>query len=217
MATPFRPAFTLLASYAEYHRDRRNIQTHLVGVPLIVFAIGVLLSRPAFEFAGLALTPAWVMFALTAAWYLTRGELALGVAVTAMVGALIALAHRAAAARHRAVAELGRGPLRRRLGHPVRGPLLRGAQARLCRRHRGAAGGPDVRRAGTARAGGPLQGADGAHRGPRRAERGCATWRTRRPEPVRPPQLFRRLQRLQRDQQNQRPAFGKKSGSPPIL
>jgi uncharacterized membrane protein YGL010W len=98
MATPFRPAFTLLATYAEYHRDRRNIQTHLVGVPLIVFAIGVLLSRPAFEFAGLTLTPAWVMFALTAAWYLTRGELALGVAVTAMVGALIALAHQLPAA-----------------------------------------------------------------------------------------------------------------------
>lgn len=93
MATPFRPAFTLLAQYAEYHRDRRNIQTHLVGVPLIVFAIGVLLSRPVFEVAGLALTPAWVVFALTAAWYLTRGEPGLGVAVTAMVGGLIALAH----------------------------------------------------------------------------------------------------------------------------
>ena len=93
MASPFRPAFTLLAQYAEYHRDRRNIQTHLVGVPLIVFALGVLLSRPVFEVAALALTPAWVMFALTAAWYLTRGELALGVAVTAMVGGLIALAH----------------------------------------------------------------------------------------------------------------------------
>ena len=93
MATPFRPAFTLLAQYAEYHRDRRNIQTHLVGVPLIVFAIGVLLSRPVFELAGLALTPAWVMFALTAAWYLTRGELGLGIAVTAMVGLLMVLAH----------------------------------------------------------------------------------------------------------------------------
>jgi len=93
MASPFRPALDLLAQYAEYHRDRRNIQTHLVGVPLIVFAIGVLLSRPAVEVAGLALTPAWVVFALTATWYLTRGELALGVAVTAMVGTLIGLAH----------------------------------------------------------------------------------------------------------------------------
>ncbi|MEN9418489.1 MAG: hypothetical protein RI988_2109 [Pseudomonadota bacterium] len=93
MATPFRPAFTLLAQYAEYHRDRRNIQTHLVGVPLIVFAIGVLLSRPGFEVAGLMLTPAWCVFAVVTAWYLTRGEFALGVAVSAMVGALIAAAH----------------------------------------------------------------------------------------------------------------------------
>ncbi|MEO7245099.1 MAG: Mpo1-like protein [Rubrivivax sp.] len=94
MATPFRPATTLLTQYAEYHRDRRNIATHLVGVPLIVFGIGVLLSRPAFEFAGLALTPAWVVFVLVAAWYLTRGALSLGLAVSAGVAALMALAHR---------------------------------------------------------------------------------------------------------------------------
>jgi len=93
MATPFRPAFTLLAQYAEYHRDRRNIQTHLVGVPLIVFAVGVLLSRPALELGGLVLTPAWLVYVAAAAWYLTRGELALGVAVSALVGLLIALAH----------------------------------------------------------------------------------------------------------------------------
>ena len=36
MPTPFRPALTLLTQYATYHRDRRNIQTHLVGVPMIV-------------------------------------------------------------------------------------------------------------------------------------------------------------------------------------
>jgi uncharacterized membrane protein YGL010W len=94
MVTPFRPARTLLTQYAEYHRDRRNIATHLVGVPLIVFGIGVLLSRPAFEVAGLALTPAWVVFALVALWYLTRGALTLGLAVSAGVAALMALAHR---------------------------------------------------------------------------------------------------------------------------
>jgi uncharacterized membrane protein YGL010W len=92
MATPFRPAFELLAQYAAYHRDRRNIVTHFVGVPLIVFAVGVLLARPAFVVAGLALTPAWLVFTLVALWYLTRGEFALGVAVTVGVGLLIALA-----------------------------------------------------------------------------------------------------------------------------
>ena len=38
-----------LSKYAQYHRDRRNIATHLVGVPMIVFAVIVLLSRPSFE------------------------------------------------------------------------------------------------------------------------------------------------------------------------
>lgn len=91
MATPFRPAFDLLAQYAEYHRDRRNIVTHFVGVPLIVFAVGVLLARPSFMVAGWLLTPAWVVFALVAAWYLTRGELALGVAVSVFIAVLLAL------------------------------------------------------------------------------------------------------------------------------
>lgn len=93
MPSPFRPAVTLLCQYAEYHRDRRNIQTHLVGVPMIVFAIGVLLAQPTFVVAGWVLTPAWVVFGLVALWYLTRGHLGLGVASSLSVGALIALAH----------------------------------------------------------------------------------------------------------------------------
>jgi uncharacterized membrane protein YGL010W len=34
---------TLLTQYAAYHRDRRNILTHFVGVPMIVFSIIVAL------------------------------------------------------------------------------------------------------------------------------------------------------------------------------
>ena len=34
-------ASELLVRYAAYHRDRRNIATHLVGIPLIVFALGL--------------------------------------------------------------------------------------------------------------------------------------------------------------------------------
>lgn len=92
MASPFRPATALLQQYAEYHRDRRNIATHLVGVPLIVFGIGVLLARPAFDLFGAPLTPAWLVFVLAAAWYLTRGAFVLGVAVSAGVALLLALA-----------------------------------------------------------------------------------------------------------------------------
>lgn len=89
MPTPFRPALTLLVQYAEYHRDPRNIQTHLVGVPLIVLALGVLLAAPQVKVGGLTLTPAWVIFALTTLWYVTRGMLGLGVAVSGVVGALL--------------------------------------------------------------------------------------------------------------------------------
>ena len=96
MATPFRSATELLKQYAEYHRDRRNIFTHLVGVPMIVFGVGVVLAKPAFTLGALTLTPAWLVFALVALWYLTRGQALLGVAVSLAVGLLMVLAHRAA-------------------------------------------------------------------------------------------------------------------------
>ena len=97
MATPFRSAVDLLKQYAEYHRDQRNILTHFLGVPMIVFAMGVLLARPTVMLGGLALTPAWVLFALVALWYLTRGHLGIGsgflVLANAGVGGLHALLH----------------------------------------------------------------------------------------------------------------------------
>jgi uncharacterized membrane protein YGL010W len=91
-----RAATDLLSQYAEYHRDRRNIVSHFIGVPMIVFAIGVLLAHPAFVVRGLALSPAWLVYGLTVAWYLTRGNLVLGVVVSAAVGALLLLAHQVA-------------------------------------------------------------------------------------------------------------------------
>ena len=86
-----------LTQYAAYHRDRRNIISHFVGVPLIVFAVGVLLARPVLAAGnGVALTPAWILFVVAAAWYLTRGSAVLGVAVSAVVGVLLWLGQRAA-------------------------------------------------------------------------------------------------------------------------
>jgi uncharacterized membrane protein YGL010W len=85
----------LLTQYAAYHRDQRNIVSHFVGVPMIVFAIGALLSKPAFTVEGWLLSPAWLVFGLSAAWYLTRGSLLLGVAVSLAVGVLVALGHQA--------------------------------------------------------------------------------------------------------------------------
>jgi uncharacterized membrane protein YGL010W len=93
MASPFRPAAELMVQYARYHRDRRNIATHFVGIPLIVFALGVFLSRARFPLDGAVVTAAGVLWAAAALWYVTRGHLLLGVATSAGTGVLIALAH----------------------------------------------------------------------------------------------------------------------------
>jgi uncharacterized membrane protein YGL010W len=60
-----------LTQYAAYHRDRRNIATHFIGIPMIVLALAVLLSRPAFSLGGLPLilSPAWLLFAAATLYY----------------------------------------------------------------------------------------------------------------------------------------------------
>ena len=88
-ATPFRPALDLMSQYAEYHRDKRNIVTHFVGIPLIVFAIGILLARVSL----FGFTLAAIVWALSTLWYLTRGNLVLGVATSVVNGILVWLAH----------------------------------------------------------------------------------------------------------------------------
>ena len=91
--TLFHPATALMVQYAHYHRDRRNIATHLLGIPLIFLSIGVLMLGPTGSVAGRTLTLAWAMWALTSLWYLSRGAVLLGVATTVVNGVLIALAH----------------------------------------------------------------------------------------------------------------------------
>ncbi|MDO9075451.1 MAG: DUF962 domain-containing protein [Rubrivivax sp.] len=93
MATPFRSALQLLTQYAAYHRDRRNIATHFVGVPMIMFGALVLLARPEFELGGVTLTPAALALALVLPWTLSRGALALGGLTAAVWLALAVLAH----------------------------------------------------------------------------------------------------------------------------
>ncbi|MDO4593061.1 MAG: DUF962 domain-containing protein, partial [Comamonadaceae bacterium] len=59
-----------LAQYALYHRDARNIITHFIGVPMILLAVVILLSRPAWPVGewGFMLSPA-VLTALAASVY----------------------------------------------------------------------------------------------------------------------------------------------------
>jgi uncharacterized membrane protein YGL010W len=89
----FRPATALMVQYAHYHRDRRNIATHLLGVPLIFMAIGMMLTQPEWVVADRVITPAWLVWGLTSLWYLSRGNFLLGLATALVNGALIALAH----------------------------------------------------------------------------------------------------------------------------
>ena len=74
-----------LAQYACYHRNRKNIATHLVGIPLIVFAIVSLLSRPQFaELAFMSITPA-LCVVVVAVLYYVRLDLRLGVLMAALL------------------------------------------------------------------------------------------------------------------------------------
>lgn len=72
-----------LANYASYHRSRRNIATHLVGIPLIVLAVMVLLSRPALTLGGWPISVASVAAALSLLYYL-RLDLRFGLIMTAL-------------------------------------------------------------------------------------------------------------------------------------
>jgi len=74
-----------LSQYAAYHRDPRNIASHFIGIPLIVVAVAVLLSRPGWPVAGLWLSPAGLL-ALASAWFYLRLEVRLGVVMTVLLG-----------------------------------------------------------------------------------------------------------------------------------
>ena len=76
-----------LSKYAEYHRDRRNIATHLVGVPMILFSVLILLSRPAFDVAGVVLSPAWIVLVAAGVYYL-RLDFSLGIGLTLINAAM---------------------------------------------------------------------------------------------------------------------------------
>ncbi len=74
-----------LSQYATYHRDRRNIFTHFIGVPMIAFAVTVLLSRPGMSAFGLWLSPATLCALASAVFYL-RLEMRLGLLMSALLG-----------------------------------------------------------------------------------------------------------------------------------
>lgn len=92
----FQHADQLLAHYAAYHLDQRNVALHMLGVPLIVLSIAVLLTLVPVAPLNLA----WLAALLVSAWYLTRGAALLGVASSAALLGLMALAQPLAALPH---------------------------------------------------------------------------------------------------------------------
>jgi len=75
-----------LSTYAAYHQDGRNIATHFVGIPAIVLAVAVLLSRPVLaELSGVAVTPALIVLALATLFYLSL-DVVFGVVMFVLVG-----------------------------------------------------------------------------------------------------------------------------------
>lgn len=81
-----------LSQYAAYHRDPRNIASHFIGIPLIVVAVAVLLSRPEGSVGGLWISPA-VIVALASAGFYLRLELKLGVLMTVLMGLSVWAGH----------------------------------------------------------------------------------------------------------------------------
>lgn len=82
-----KTALEQLTSYAAYHRDRRNIATHLIGVPMIMLSILILLARPAFEVAGVTVTPGLPVM-LAAGLYYLRLDARLGLAMCAIIAGM---------------------------------------------------------------------------------------------------------------------------------
>ncbi|MDR7093710.1 Mpo1 family 2-hydroxy fatty acid dioxygenase [Hydrogenophaga laconesensis] len=81
-----------LSQYAAYHRDRRNIVTHFVGIPMIVLSIVVLLARPVFDVAGLPLSAA-LLAVMAATLYYLRLDLRFGIVMGVLLAACLAVAH----------------------------------------------------------------------------------------------------------------------------
>lgn len=87
------PAIRLLTRYARYHRDPRNIATHLIGIPLIALSLVVLLARARIGWGELSVSADVLVWLGATAWYLTLGQRGLTLITAAVLGALVLLAH----------------------------------------------------------------------------------------------------------------------------
>jgi uncharacterized membrane protein YGL010W len=78
-----------LTQYAAYHQDKRNVATHFVGIPMIVLAVTILLSRPQWNAGGLPLTPALLAALLSVVFY-ARMDLRFGTVMALLLALSLA-------------------------------------------------------------------------------------------------------------------------------
>jgi uncharacterized membrane protein YGL010W len=79
-----KTAAEVLTQYAAYHRDRRNIATHFVGVPLIVFSITLALATLSISAGSVAVTGAAIASLVVSVYYL-RQDVVLGIALAVVL------------------------------------------------------------------------------------------------------------------------------------
>lgn len=86
-----------LAQYAAYHRDPRNIRTHLVGIPMIVAAVAVLLARVSLlAVDGQTVVSLATLAVAGSVWFYLRLDLGLGLIMAVLMGLALALGQWAA-------------------------------------------------------------------------------------------------------------------------
>jgi uncharacterized membrane protein YGL010W len=79
-----------LAQYAFYHQNDKNVQTHFVGIPMIVLAVTTLLSRPVLgQWGSFNLTPAVLVALLSTLFYL-RLDVRYGLAMAVLLAFFVA-------------------------------------------------------------------------------------------------------------------------------
>jgi uncharacterized membrane protein YGL010W len=80
-----------LSQYAAYHRDRRNILTHFVGIPMIMLAATILLARPGIAVGDMSVSAALVVAVLLTLYYL-KLDLRYGIIMGLALGVCLAIA-----------------------------------------------------------------------------------------------------------------------------
>lgn len=61
----------LLSQYAAYHLDHKNVVTHFIGIPMIVFSIICLTARAGVQVSGFELTLALLLIVASVIYYLS--------------------------------------------------------------------------------------------------------------------------------------------------